>query len=373
MYHLIFLVKIKFIMKVGIIGYNLTCLSLAKALVNQEIFVDIFYKDKKNNVDKTRTIGISKSNIDYFNKNISDIKKISWPINKIKIYSENSNNKEIIKFENKGENLFSIVENYKIFHQLNTELKNNKFFKYKNTISYKDINNINCDLLINCDQEHEVTKKFFLKKFEKKYESTAYSTVIEHKVLSPNDIATQIFTKKGPLAFLPISKKKTSVVYSVQTNRSDDAFDIKNSIMQFNLNYQIKKINKVSKFNLRSLNLRKYYKNKILAFGDILHKLHPLAGQGFNMTLRDIKNLLEIVKNRVDLGLPLDQSVCREFQKRVKSNNLIFSEGINFIYESFNFKNRIKGDFIDRSAKLISKNKLVNKYLKKIADEGLQI
>ena len=33
-------------MKVGIIGNNLTCLVLAKALVNQHIFVDIFYKDK---------------------------------------------------------------------------------------------------------------------------------------------------------------------------------------------------------------------------------------------------------------------------------------------------------------------------------------
>ena len=360
-------------MKVGIIGNNLTCLALAKALVNKEIFVDIFYKDKKINIDKTRTIGISKSNIDYFNKNISDIKKISWPIRKIKIYSENSDNKEIIKFENQRENLFSIVENYKIFNQLDTELKNNKFFKYKNTIRYKDLNNIDCDLLINCDQKHEITKKFFLKKFEKKYESTAYSTVIDHKVLSPNDIAIQIFTKKGPLAFLPISKKKTSVVYSVKTNKSDDAADVKNSIMKFNLNYQIKKINKVSKFNLSSLNLRKYYKNKVLAFGDILHKLHPLAGQGFNMTLRDIKNLLEIVKNRVDLGLPLDQSVCSEFQKRVKSNNLIFSEGINFIYESFNFENKIKGNFIDRSVKLIGKNKLMNKYLKMIADKGLQI
>ena len=71
--------------------------------------------------------------------------------------------------------------------------------------------------------------------------------------------------------------------------------------------------------------------------------------------------------------MPLDQSVCIEFQKKVKSNNLIFSEGINLIYESFNFKNKIKGDFIDRSVKLIGKNKLVNKYLKKIADEGLQI
>ena len=71
--------------------------------------------------------------------------------------------------------------------------------------------------------------------------------------------------------------------------------------------------------------------------------------------------------------MPLDQGVCVEFQKKVKSNNLIFSEGINLIYESFNFKNKIKSDLIDRSVKLIAKNKLVNKYLKKIADEGLQI
>ena len=359
-------------MKVGIIGNNLTCLVLAKALVNQEIFVDIFNSDKKIDIDKTRSIGISKSNIDYFNKNISNINKFSWPIKKIKIYSENSNNEEIIKFKNKSDNLFSIIENYKLFNQLKTELKKNKFFKYKNNISYKGLNKINCNLIINCDQEHEITKKFFSKKFEKKYESIAYTTLIDHKILSSNDTAIQIFTKKGPIAFLPLSNKKTSVVYSVQTKRLD-TFDIKNSINKFNLNYQIKKINKVSKFNLKSSNLRKYYKNNILAFGDILHKLHPLAGQGFNMTLRDIKNLLEIINNKIELGLPLDQRVCLEFQKKVKSNNLIFSEGINFIYESFNFKNKIKGDFIDRSVKLIGKNKLVNKYLKKIADEGLQI
>mgnify|MGYP005704553859 FL=1 len=105
-------------MKVGIIGNNLTCLVLAKALVNQQIFVDIFYKDKKIIVDKTRTIGISKSNVDYFNKNISNISKFLWPIKKIKIYSENSNNEEIIGFGNQSENLFSIVENHKIFNQL---------------------------------------------------------------------------------------------------------------------------------------------------------------------------------------------------------------------------------------------------------------
>ena len=41
-----------------------------------------------------------------------------------------------------------------------------------------------------------------------------------------------------------------------------------------------------------------------MAFGDSLHKIHPLAGQGFNMTLRDIKILSNIIQNRIDLGLP---------------------------------------------------------------------
>ena len=60
-------------MKVCIIGNSLTSLTLAKALVNKEIFVDIFYKNKNINLDKTRTIGISKSNIDFFNKEIHNI------------------------------------------------------------------------------------------------------------------------------------------------------------------------------------------------------------------------------------------------------------------------------------------------------------
>ena len=141
--------------------------------------------------------------------------------------------------------------------------------------------------------------------------------------------------------------------------------------MKFNLNYQIKKIYKISKFNLSSLNLRQYYKDNILAFGDLLHKLHPLAGQGFNMSIRDIKKLLEIINNKIELGLPLDKNVCIEFENETKSQNFIFSEGIDFVYESFNSNNKLKSNFIDRTVKLIGKNKSVNRYLVKIADAGL--
>ena len=60
-------------MKVCILGNGLTSLTLAKALVNIGVSTDVFLSknDKKN--DKSRTLGISKSNIEFFNKNILNI------------------------------------------------------------------------------------------------------------------------------------------------------------------------------------------------------------------------------------------------------------------------------------------------------------
>ena len=59
------------------------------------------------------------------------------------------------------------------------------------------------------------------------------------------------------------------------------------------------------------------------------------------MTIRDIKILLEIIKNKIDLGLPLNSSVNQEFQKKTKHRNFIFSNGIDFIYEFFNNESKL--------------------------------
>ena len=359
-------------MKICIIGNNLTSLTLAKALVNREIFVDIFYKYKNINLDKSRTIGLSRSNINYFIKNISNINKILWPIKKIKIFSESSGNEEIINFNDPNNNLFSIMKNHKVYNQLNSELSNSRYFKLKKNIPFKNLIKINYDLIINCDHGHQITKKFFFKNFKKNYNSLAFTTIIDHKKLTSNDTAVQIFTNKGPLAFLPISNNKTSVVYSIRTKMVEDEFDMKKFIFKFNSFYEIKKINKISKFKLESSNLRKYYKSNILAFGDILHKLHPLAGQGFNMSIRDINKLLDIIVKKIELGLPIDKSVCVEFQNKTKSENLVFSGGIDFIYECFNSENTIRNNLVGSTIKYIGRNKFLNEYFKKIADVGLK-
>ena len=56
MYHLIFIVKIKNNMRVCILGNSLSSLTLAKALVNQKIYVDVISSKKSKKSNQTRTI-----------------------------------------------------------------------------------------------------------------------------------------------------------------------------------------------------------------------------------------------------------------------------------------------------------------------------
>ncbi len=75
-------------MTVCILGNGLIALTLAKALVKCEIDVDVFYNKKDYKINYSRTIGITKNNIDFFNKNIININKIIWKLKKIEIFQK---------------------------------------------------------------------------------------------------------------------------------------------------------------------------------------------------------------------------------------------------------------------------------------------
>ena len=357
-------------MRVCVIGEGLSALTIAKALVNLNIFVDISMSKKVKNINRTRTLGISKDNLDFFNKNITNVEKIIWKIKRIEIFTDNLKNEKLLNFENNDDQLFSIINNYKLFKILEKDLSKNKYFKKLN-INKENLSFINdYELIINCDYSHKITKKYFNKKITKKYSSLAYTTIIKHEKIL-NNTAVQIFTNLGPLAFLPISNEETSVVYSIQNSLIKKKHDIKDLIHRYNFKYKINKIEKVENFELKLLNLRSYYHNNILAFGDLLHRIHPLAGQGFNMTIRDIMVITKIIQKRLELGLPIDNSVSIEFEDSLKHKNFIFSNGIDLIYEFFNIERKTKNNLLSKSVKLLGENPSINKIFTKIADKGI--
>ena len=357
-------------MTVCILGNNLTALTLAKTLVNHKINVDLFFSKTNYKISESRTIGITNDNVQFFNNNIINIEKIIWKLKSIEIFSDNLNKERLINFDTNKDHLFSIVKNNRLYQLLKKDLEKNKFFKSKfsneTNISFLD----KYELVINCDSSNVITNRYFSKKITKKYNSHAYTTIIKHDQIL-NDSAYQIFTKKGPIAFLPISNQETSIVYSVHDSNDKKNENVEQLIKDKNFKYKINTIGKINSFEIKLLNLRYYYHKNILAFGDLLHKIHPLAGQGFNMTIRDIKILLDIIKKKVDIGLSLDSSVSLEFQNKMKHKNFIFSNGVDLIHELFNVERKMKTSFLSKSVKLISNYPSINKIFTKIADRGI--
>ncbi len=359
-------------MNICLIGKNITNLLLAKNLDNKGINFELFYS-KTNDLSKisTRTIGITEDNINFLGKNI---KKNSWSIKDIKIYTESNNNEEIINFDSKRGSYFSIVKYSNLFQLLEKDLKKSNNIK-KFLVTTKKLNTIiknkKYDLIINSDFKNQISKKYFYRKYSKDYNSTAYTTIINHKECQ-NKSAYQIFTKFGPLAFLPISEKNTSLVFSIYDKNFDMNSDKVLKLIKFyNKKYNIKNFDKIEKFKLKFSTLRNYYYKNIVSLGDGLHQVHPLAGQGFNMVIRDIKIFSEIIESKLDLGLPLDSLALEEFENKVRHLNFSFSKGIDFVYEFFKIDNKFNNKISNLFLKSLKNSDKFKNFSTKIANRGL--
>jgi 2-octaprenyl-6-methoxyphenol hydroxylase len=270
-----------------------------------------------------------------------------------------------------------MIRNDSLYESLNKNLIKSKFYKNKiiQGINFyqKLLKENKYDLIINCLPKNFIAKKYFSKTIDKNYNNLAYTAILKHEIIE-NHTAIQIFTKYGPIAFLPISDTETSVVYSFDINKYRyDNKKIIDLIKKYNPKFKIKKISKLDEFELKLSTLRNYYYKNIIAFGDCLHKIHPLAGQGFNMTIRDIKIISTIIQNKINLGMQLDSSILEEFENKTKYTNFIFSNGIDFIYELFNFDKKIKNENLNKIIKLLGKNHRLNNILIKYADKGFNI
>ena len=91
------------------------------------------------------------------------------------------------------------------------------------------------------------------------------------------------------------------------------------------------------------------------------------------MTIRDIKDLSEIIQNKINLGLSLDSLIAEEFQNKTKNSNFIFSSGIDFIYEFFNFSRKRNVKNMDKILQYFGTNKSLISSVIKFADRGINI
>ena len=362
-------------MNICLIGHGIPCLILANILSNKNIKISIFDDKNYKNKFNTRTLGITKNSIDFLKKQKINLKNNIWSINNIKIFNESHKDKEIFNFGPVNDNLFSIVKYSQFIDLLKKKTNKNKLIKIIKNKKKTFFNSIledkhDFDLVINFDENNKISKELFFRREDKNYNSFAYTALINHKKID-NQLAYQVFTNIGPVAFLPCSNNETSIVFSViKKSRNLDKNEIINLINKYNYRYLIKSFSKLEKFDLKGSLLKNYYYKKILCFGNNAHKIHPLAGQGLNMTIRDIKKLSDIIDNKIDLGLPLDQSILNEFENQTKHFNYLYAHSVNFIYEFFKFDNYFNNDYSNKLSNYFENNLFFKKYLIRFGDRG---
>ena len=360
-------------MKICIIGNNLTSLILAKNLLKKKIKVDIFLNKIDLKYFSTRTIGITDKNTKILESTFPKIKNLGYPIREIKIYKDKNAKEDILSFSDLNKNQFYTFKYDKLYEFIKKSFKKERNFNKFNLKKNIDLNILQkkYDLIVDTDLSNKLAKKKFSRKIKKNYLSKAFTVIIKHKN-TPNKIARQIFTAYGPLAFLPLASNETSVVFSIKNqNFNIDKNYFKKLVENYNNFYDGLKFKEIKFFNINFSLMRNYHFKNILAFGDKLHKIHPLAGQGFNMNLRDIEDLLNIVDDRVKLGLPLDINLLKEFESLKKYKNFIFANSIDFVYEIFEFEKKVPDIISNRIFKIIKKSNIIPKYSSKIANEGL--
>ena len=353
-------------MNICLLGYNLTNLVLANILIKKKISVDIISQTHQRSVKKTaRTIAISNENYIFLTKNIKGISTLGWPTKSIKIYSDNINSSELFEFKNKKNNNFYLLKYIELYNLL----KKNKFLKFIKVKDYnfERIKKKNYNLIINSDQNNLITKKYFQKKIEKNYQSLAHTAIITHQRID-NSIAMQIFTKNGPLAFLPMSNQQTSIVFSNNSKKVIDRKSLLQIVQKYNIKYKITKISEVESFQIRFLLLRNYIYKNILSFGDLIHKVHPLAGQGFNMTIRDIKSLTKILDENIKLGISNGEIIADKFQENNKHLNFMFALGIDTINSFFKIDSKFKNNLSNPIFKILKGNKFLNNFATFLSD-----
>ena len=183
--------------------------------------------------------------------------------------------------------------------------------------------------------------------------------------------AYQKFTHHGILALLPLHTNEFSVVFSLNNemlkeykNITDAKFIqmFKNEIGE--IFGDITLITKRQYFPLNMKINKSLISDRVLLVGDAAHQIHPLAGQGLNLGLRDaieIDNLLSSNKKyHHDLGL---KSFLKKYNRNRKTDILSLSYLTDKLSSLFTAKNDFLDFAINFGLNKINQNQLIKKIL----------
>ncbi len=168
---------------------------------------------------------------------------------------------------------------------------------------------------------------------------------------SHDNVAFERFTDSGPLAVLPLAtlqgNHRGALVWTVAEHEADEILELPEPLflqrLQERFGYRLGQIEKVGARVAYPLSLavaREQVRPGLVLLGNVAHTLHPVAGQGLNLALRDSEVLAELLAAAYEQGESLGaMTVLQRYvdaQRRDQDATIDFSHYMTRLFSSGN-------------------------------------
>lgn len=209
-------------------------------------------------------------------------------------------------------------ENVHIFSQKCTSIE---FLDSRVILQLEDSNQLEAALIVGADGINSwVRNQTDIRASKKSYQQIGVVANFETE-LSNRHIARQWFRRDGILAFLPLPEKKISIVWSTNEQHAHQLCHLTPEELchqvqeaSFNQLGKMKLITPPVGFPLNSLHVEPLVKPRLVLIGDAAHGIHPLAGQGVNLGLRDTRELARVLNSQAAQSDCGDYMMLRRYE-----------------------------------------------------------
>ena len=164
------------------------------------------------------------------------------------------------------------------------------------------------------------------------YNQTSIVCTVRH-ARSHNGTAVELFLPGGPFAMLPMTEDRSNIVWSDRRDRAaaimaldDEAFLEELSTRFGDWLGDIELIGPRFAFPLSLSHAETYIGDRLALLGDAGHAIHPIAGQGLNMGLRDVAALAEVLVDAHRLGMDLgSRTVLQRYERWRRFDNVLLA------------------------------------------------
>ena len=179
---------------------------------------------------------------------------------------------------------------------------------------------------------------------ETRYSQTAIVATVRHEN-AHGGVAVEQFLPSGPFAMLPMTKNRSNIVWTEQAKLADSYLALSDAEFRDEIVRRfgdwlgaLELEGPRFSYPLGLMQAERYTARRLVLAGDAAHVIHPIAGQGLNLGLRDAAVLAEIVVDSHRLGLDIGESPLLErYERWRRFDNTVLAfatDGLNRLFSN---------------------------------------